>query len=520
MKTITKLAGLWLLMAGAAAAAPEIRAILNAASYALPGLPNSALAQGSIFVVFGAELGPVELRQAAGFPLPASLGGTSVRITVGTTTVEAPLLYVWEKQVAAILPSTTPVGIGLLAVTYEGRTSQSGAFRVVRSSPGILAQNQAGSGPALAQNFNSETDQPRNIFTRPARPGQVVTLWATGLGPISESDARPPVPRDLDVNLQVLVGGRPATVRYKGRSRCCAGADQINFEVPRDVDGCYVPVVLRAGDATSNFTTISVAAPGADCTDLSGITGPEIERLQSGGALRVGSISLSAFRVTEGSCCEVPGYYESGAASFWRSGITTQLSRLGRPSPGSCLVFPPGPAVGVNTVPNEPQPVPLEAGPALNVSGPKGARQLPRRGPGTYGEQFSSAATQLQYLEPGAYTVDNGPGGADVGAFRATLNVQPRLTFTTQTSAAGLTVTWRGGDPAGFVTITGSSARSVTGQEANFSCTERVSAGQFTVPLYVRADPANGARFVEYTPQIRFRVPGLDAAFFTFFSSE
>jgi len=516
MKTITKLAGLWLLVAGAAAAAPEIRAILNAASYALPGLPNSALAQGSIFVVFGTELGPTELRQAAGFPLPASLGGTSVRITVGTTTVEAPLLYVWEKQVAAILPSTTPVGIGLLAVTYEGRTSQSGAFRIVRSSPGILAQNQAGRGPALAQNFNSEADQPRNTFTRPARPGQVVTLWATGLGPISESDAMRPVPRDLDVNLQVLVGGRPAAVRYKGRSQCCAGADQINFEVPRDVDGCYVPVVLRSGDAVSNFTTVSVAAPGADCTDLSGITGPEIERLQSGGALRVGSIALSAFRVTEGSCCEAPGYYESGSANFWQAGLTVLLPRMGRPSPGSCLVFPPGQIVGVI----EPRPAPLEAGTALNLSGPKGAKQLPRRGPGAYHEQFSAAATQLQYLEPGAYTVDNGPGGADVGAFRATFNVPPRLIFTTQASAAGLAVTWRGGDPAGFVNITGSSARSVTGQEATFSCTERVSAGQFTVPLYVRADPGNGARGVEYFPQIRFRVPGLDAAFFTFFSSE
>jgi uncharacterized protein (TIGR03437 family) len=517
MKTITKLAGLWLLVAAAATAAPEIRAILNAASYALPGLPNSAVAQGSIFVVFGTGLGPAELRQAAGFPLPPSLGGTSVRITVGTTAVDAPLLYVWDKQVAAILPSTAPPGIGLLAVTYQGHTSQSGAFRIVRSSPGILAQNQAGSGPALAQNFNSEADQPRNTFTRPARPGQVVTLWATGLGPIAESDAEQPVPRDLDVNLQVLVGGRPATVRYKGRSRCCAGADQINFEVPREVDGCYVPVVLRVGDVTSNFTTISVAAPGADCTDLSGTTGPEIEKLQAGGVLRIGLISLSAIKVTDAFCCEPPGYYESGYASFYSSGLSRVLSRLGRPSPGSCLVFPPGQFVGFN----EPQSTALEAGPALNLSGPKGARQLPRRGPGAYNEQFSSAAAQLQYLESGTYTVDNGSGGADVGAFRMTFNVPPKLTFTTQASAAGLTVTWRGGDPAGFLTITGSSARSaVTGQEATFSCTERVSAGQFTVPLYVRPDPGNGALGVDYSPQIRFRAPGLDAAFFSFFSAE
>jgi hypothetical protein len=36
----------------------------------------------------------------------------------------------------------------------------------------------------------------------------------------------------------------------------------------------------------------------------------------------------------------------------------------------------------------------------------------------------------------------------------------------------------------------------------------------------VRADPGTGALGVEYVPQIRFRAPGLDAAFFSFFSAE
>src|SRR5262249_19086661 len=155
---------------------------------------------------------------------------------------------------------------------------------VVRSSPGVLAQNQAGSGLALAQNFNSSTDQPRNTLSQPARPGQVVTLWATGLGPIAEMDAIAPVPRDLNINLQVLVGGKPATVRYKGRSGCCSGVDQIVFEVPAGVSGCYVPLVVQVDDAVSNITTMSIGgADGSDCTDLSGISGPMLEKLQAGG---------------------------------------------------------------------------------------------------------------------------------------------------------------------------------------------------------------------------------------------
>ena len=74
--TLSKLAGICALLALPASAAPEIHAVLNAASYALPGAPNSGIARGSMFVVFGTELGPADLQQATGFPLPTSLGGT------------------------------------------------------------------------------------------------------------------------------------------------------------------------------------------------------------------------------------------------------------------------------------------------------------------------------------------------------------------------------------------------------------------------------------------------------------
>src|SRR4051794_23198648 len=150
MKSTLKLAVLSAtVLAQAAIAAPQIRAILNAASYTKAGLPNSGIAPGSVFVIFGTELGPAVLQQASGFPLQTTLAGTSVRVTVDTVSVDAILFYTSAAQLAAILPSNTPVGIGLAAVTYQGHTSQSGAFRVQRSAPGILTQNQSGTGSAL-----------------------------------------------------------------------------------------------------------------------------------------------------------------------------------------------------------------------------------------------------------------------------------------------------------------------------------------------------------------------------------
>src|SRR4051812_11715937 len=95
LRTLFKIAGGFVFSATIAGATPQVRSILNAASYAQSGLPNSGIARGSMFVVFGTELGPADLRQAAGFPLQTSLGGTSIRVSVGTTTVDALLVYVW-----------------------------------------------------------------------------------------------------------------------------------------------------------------------------------------------------------------------------------------------------------------------------------------------------------------------------------------------------------------------------------------------------------------------------------------
>ncbi|MGH9719798.1 MAG: hypothetical protein ACRD8O_06265, partial [Bryobacteraceae bacterium] len=76
-----------LVLAGFAWAQPVISSggAVNAASFALPDLPNGSIALGSMFVVFGRNLGPATLVQATSYPLPATLAGTSIRITTPGT---------------------------------------------------------------------------------------------------------------------------------------------------------------------------------------------------------------------------------------------------------------------------------------------------------------------------------------------------------------------------------------------------------------------------------------------------
>jgi uncharacterized protein (TIGR03437 family) len=175
--------------------------IVNAASYA------KDIAQGSMFLVFGTGMGPEKLMQG-GAPLGSSLGGVSIAIAAAGQSVQAPLIYVSAGQVAALLPSNVPIGPATLSLSYNGVASAPVGFNVVHSNFGAFTSNSSGTGPAVLQNFISQNAQPRNTLSSSATPGQVVTLWGTGLGPISGSDSTVPPPvGDLPSNVAVSVGG-------------------------------------------------------------------------------------------------------------------------------------------------------------------------------------------------------------------------------------------------------------------------------------------------------------------------
>jgi uncharacterized protein (TIGR03437 family) len=540
---------LWLLVAllffhSLAQAQPVVNAggILNAASYALPGLPNSDIAQGSMFVVFGQRLGPANLQQTTAFPRPTQLAGTSIRITGGGVTADAIMVYTSAGQVAAILPSRIPTGEATLTVTYNGQTSAPVSFRVARSSLGVFTRSQGGKGPGIVQNYISASEQPANSLTEAAQPGQVMILWATGLGPVDFDETQPPQVGSLNVDLEVLVAGKRAPVLYKGRSAQFPGIDQINFQLPAGTpEGCYVPLVLRAGGVTSNFTTISVSSDRRVCRD-DHFSYVDMETAKSTGRLRVGTISLSKLTVLNIS----PGVYDEGDSDFVRfdQAALSSRTRIGfyRLPYGSCTV------VASSSRSDNPLDITENAGSGgesidigvpLNLSGPSGAKQMPKNANTPLGGGIPgfTGAYGAEYLTPGAYTVDNGNGNAAVGPFRATLTLPAPVTWTDHASlntvnrSQDLTVTWSGGDDEKeYMIIQGLSTNTALGVAALFSCVERPSAGRFSVPSLVLSSlPASGTMSVGggsmstgllYMHSVslgtasRFQVQGLDAAFF------
>src|SRR5277367_4130841 len=112
--------------------------IYNAASYAPFGLPNAAIARGSVFTVFGENLGPAQ-SPALAFPLSSTLGGVSISVTQSGVVMQAFPIYVSAGQINAVMPSTVTAGLATLRLTYQSKKSNAVTIQITNSSPGIFA---------------------------------------------------------------------------------------------------------------------------------------------------------------------------------------------------------------------------------------------------------------------------------------------------------------------------------------------------------------------------------------------
>src|SRR6185436_16453778 len=144
MKALCFLTAGVLALALTATAQPVITAggVVNGASY-LPGI-----APGSIFVIKGSGLGPATLLQASSLPYLTSLSNTSITFTpvAGGAPIQALMVYTWDAQLAALLPSSAAPGEYNVTVSYNGVTSAPAAATVVARNFGFVTQASSGAG--------------------------------------------------------------------------------------------------------------------------------------------------------------------------------------------------------------------------------------------------------------------------------------------------------------------------------------------------------------------------------------
>jgi uncharacterized protein (TIGR03437 family) len=271
--------------------------VTNLAVETTPYNSASGVAQGSVILIDGYNIGPGTpplgdffnylLGHASAFPLATTFQGTSVQVKASGRTYDAPVLYSSYTSVAAIVPSLVPVGDAQLVVTYKGVSSDPLPVQVVKSALGIFSLSGYGAGPGII----TGSDQAILTFAQPAHSGDVVRLRGTGLGAVATDEAAAPAPGNL-FKSEVFVGNRAAVVQYAGRSECCAGLDEIVFEIPAGVNGCFVPVAVRTAGSVSNFVSMPVAPPGEPCSDPIGLPPDLVAKAATGDNIAVGGIAL------------------------------------------------------------------------------------------------------------------------------------------------------------------------------------------------------------------------------------
>ncbi len=465
--------------------------VLNAASYRLPGLSGAGIAQGSIFALFGSGLGPANGVKPQQFPLLTTLGGSTVAITVNGTTTDAYLVYVSDGQINAIMPSNTPVGSGTIAVTYNNKTSATAPIEVVASAFGIFTALSTGSGQADATALSSN----QNTIIHTFHPGDTATLWGTGLGAAPDFDAQPPKAKTPVGSVTVYVGASPVPadqVKYHGRSGCCSGLDQINFQIPASIQGCYVPVAVDAGSGVGNVGTIAVSASGSACNDS--IMGQDlVNKLASGQQVTFGYIRLNSLIAPAGL---YQGWEEDdGYASFSVYPPRYAVGAEYGVSAGYCTAS----AIGYTDISDMSlgwYGAGMDAG-NISISGPHTA-SLNDSGYGFYYASLYNAGGPGRFVWGGQRYTATSSGSTAIGAFTTPImttnapsmkisNIMPGQTVP---RSGDLLIQWTGGDASkqeGNVTLGGYSFGTDSSQFMAFQCIAPLSANQFTVPGWIVA---------------------------------
>ncbi len=90
-----------------------------------------------------------------------------------------PLFFVSPGQINVQLPSNLVDGAHTLTVHVEGKPEAKETFTVARNAPGLFSTGEGESAIAVATHQNGTLISAHS----PARHGEVVTLYGTGLGP-------------------------------------------------------------------------------------------------------------------------------------------------------------------------------------------------------------------------------------------------------------------------------------------------------------------------------------------------
>ncbi len=239
-----------------------VRAELNPVPYISPGgiqnsaapTTNNAVAPGSAVAVYGVNLA------SANSSSPSRLAKTLDGVSVRAGGQLLPLFFVSPGQINAQLASNLPVGQHTLTVQVEGKPDANSNFTVARNAPGLFLDATDDGSFAVA----THRDGSAISAASPARRGEVVTLYGTGLGPYNPAPADGvPVPSATKYPLAdaviVMVGEHQANPVWAGAASGRIGVAIVQLKIDDSFPhATNVSLNVRVNGVNSNIVLLPV----------------------------------------------------------------------------------------------------------------------------------------------------------------------------------------------------------------------------------------------------------------------
>ena len=225
-------------------------AIVNSAS-----LAAAPLAPGTLFTVEGNNLSDdsFSAKTESVESLPKQLGGTELifdgqplpLLAVSPFEIQSQVPYDLGSRTAASLYVRMQHSNGIVTVT------NAATVKLAIASPGIFAfDGEEPRGGIVLHTAVVDTQGGGSPVTKesPAAPGEVVTVWATGLGPLTESG-------DVSVPVTARIDGQPAEV--------------LSAKLPDGAIGIYdVRIALSPRQNASSEAHLSISQSGVSSNTI------------------------------------------------------------------------------------------------------------------------------------------------------------------------------------------------------------------------------------------------------------
>jgi uncharacterized protein (TIGR03437 family) len=150
----------------------------------------------------------------------------------------------------------------------DGAVVAQGSLNLDVVAPSVFTLDSSGTGTpaAILLRVKANGQQVYETLTAAGinrQPGDrlFLVLFGTGLSQTEDSDGN--AANGFAENLQVTIGGSAAPVLFAGQAPGFVGLEQINVEIPPDVSGSNLQLLIKVNDSDgklvrANMVTVSV----------------------------------------------------------------------------------------------------------------------------------------------------------------------------------------------------------------------------------------------------------------------